>query len=154
MVSQVLLNGLIAGSEYLLIAIGFNLMYGTTKFFNFAHGTVAAIGAYAVLYATQYLHIGTPVSIGMGIAGAGLCGYVFEKTVFSPIRRRKGSPFVLIIASIGIATAGEAAIALLFGSQFRLLAQDFFPETAYAVAGGTVTAVQATVIAMAAGATI
>ena len=46
MLSQLLLNGLIAGSIYALIALGFTVIYKTVRFFNFAHGVVYATGAY------------------------------------------------------------------------------------------------------------
>ncbi len=44
--TQLLLNGLIAGSIYALIALGFSTIYRSVKFFHFAHGVVYAAGAY------------------------------------------------------------------------------------------------------------
>ena len=46
MLQQLILNGIIAGSIYALIAIGFTVIYRTVKFFHFAHGVVYAAGAY------------------------------------------------------------------------------------------------------------
>jgi branched-chain amino acid transport system permease protein len=46
MFNQLLLNGIIAGSIYALIALGFTLIYKTVRFFNFAHGAVYTAGAY------------------------------------------------------------------------------------------------------------
>lgn len=46
MLSQIVANGLIAGSIYALIALGFAVIYRTVKFFHFAHGVVYAAGAY------------------------------------------------------------------------------------------------------------
>jgi branched-chain amino acid transport system permease protein len=43
---QLIINGLIAGSTYALIALGFSIIYRTVRFFNFAHGVVYAAGAY------------------------------------------------------------------------------------------------------------
>lgn len=40
MIQQLFLNGIIAGSVYALVALGFGLIYGTTRFFHFAHGAV------------------------------------------------------------------------------------------------------------------
>jgi branched-chain amino acid transport system permease protein len=45
MFSQLLLNGIIAGSIHVLIAIGFTLIYRTVKFFHFAHSVVYTAGA-------------------------------------------------------------------------------------------------------------
>lgn len=47
MLNQLLPNGIIAGSIYSLIALGFSLIYQTTRFFHFAHGAVYTFGAYA-----------------------------------------------------------------------------------------------------------
>jgi branched-chain amino acid transport system permease protein len=46
MFNQLLLNGVIAGSIYALIALGFTVIYRTVKFFHFAHGVVYTGGAY------------------------------------------------------------------------------------------------------------
>lgn len=46
MFNQLLLNGIIAGSIYALVALGFTLIYRTVKFFHFAHGVVYTAGAY------------------------------------------------------------------------------------------------------------
>jgi branched-chain amino acid transport system permease protein len=44
--AQLLINGLIAGGTYALAAIGYSMVYGALKFINFAHGSVAMVGAY------------------------------------------------------------------------------------------------------------
>jgi branched-chain amino acid transport system permease protein len=46
MTLQCIVNGLISGSIYALIALGFTVIYRTVKFFNFAHGVVYTVGAY------------------------------------------------------------------------------------------------------------
>jgi branched-subunit amino acid ABC-type transport system permease component len=46
MIEQLFLNGIIAGSIYALIALGFAVIYKTVRFFHFAHGVVYTAGAY------------------------------------------------------------------------------------------------------------
>jgi branched-chain amino acid transport system permease protein len=46
MILQIILNGIIAGSDYALIALGFTVIYKTVRFFHFAHGIVYTAGAY------------------------------------------------------------------------------------------------------------
>jgi len=46
MFSQLLINSVIAGSIYALIALGFTIIYKTVRFFHFAHGVVYTAGAY------------------------------------------------------------------------------------------------------------
>lgn len=62
MLNQLITNGIIAGSIYALIAIGFMIIYRTVKFFHFAHGIVYTTGAYLaytffiLLQIPSYLH--------------------------------------------------------------------------------------------------
>jgi branched-subunit amino acid ABC-type transport system permease component len=46
MFSQLLINGLIAGAIYALVASGFSLIYFTCKFIHFSHGSIVAFSAY------------------------------------------------------------------------------------------------------------
>jgi len=46
MVQQLVINGIIAGSIYALVALGFSIIYRTVRFFHFAHGVVYTAGAY------------------------------------------------------------------------------------------------------------
>lgn len=59
LLTQLLLNGIIAGSIYGLIALGFALIYRTVKFFHFAHGVVYTAGAY-MAYAVV-------INVGIGV---------------------------------------------------------------------------------------
>jgi len=56
MINQLLLNGIIAGSIYALIAIGFTVIYHTVKFFHLAHGIVYTAGAYFAYTLFRQLH--------------------------------------------------------------------------------------------------
>jgi branched-chain amino acid transport system permease protein len=62
MVSQLALNGLLSGSIYAVIAIGFAVIYRTVRFFHFAHGAVYTVGAY--LAYTFSTHLGFNPTIG------------------------------------------------------------------------------------------
>ena len=52
---QLLINGLIAGSIYALVATGFALIYSTCKFVHFAHGSAVAVAAYSLFFFFQKL---------------------------------------------------------------------------------------------------
>lgn len=124
-VPQLTANSIIAGATYALIALGFNLIYGTTKFFNLAHGVVAAAGAYAVfaLLSVYALPIGIWPAGMLGVAAAGAVGWGLNALVYAPLRARKASPMVLMVASLGAFTVIQAALAMLFTSQFQSLSR-------------------------------
>ena len=57
---QALVNWLLLGSFYAAVALGFSLVWGVLNIINMLHGAFVVLGAYFVMYATQYLG-GTPI---------------------------------------------------------------------------------------------
>ena len=88
---QLILNSIIAGAIYTLIALGFNLIYGATKFFNLAHGVLAAVGGYAVFFFAKTLGWDIYLSVALGILLAGLIGLGLDKLIYRPLRKKKAS---------------------------------------------------------------
>lgn len=120
-VPQLVANSVIAGSIYALVAMSFSLIYGATKFFNLAHGVLAAIGGYTVFYLGRKLGLPLEIVLPAGVLLAGLVGYLLEKFLYQPLRARKASSMVLLVASLGAFTALQAIVAILFTSQFQTL---------------------------------
>jgi branched-chain amino acid transport system permease protein len=139
---QLIMNSLIAGSLYALIAIGFNLIYGATKFFNLAHGALAVAGGYTVFFLTKILDWPIIISVILGVLMAGLLGYLSEVLVYRKLRARKSSHMVLLVASLGLLTAIQAVIAILFTSQFQTLGRQNSVSKIFDIAGGIVTDIQ------------
>lgn len=145
-VPQLIINSIIAGSIYSLVALGFNLIYGTTKFFNLAHGVLAAVGGYTVFYLSKSLDLPLVLSVIFGMVVAGCIGYLIDKSVFRALRKRKASGMVFLVASLGIMTALQAIIAIMFSSQFQTLSVGSFKV--YEIGGGIITQVQVTILAL------
>ena len=139
-VPQLIINSIIAGSIYALVALGFNLIYGATKFFNLAHGAVATIGGYAVFYFLKTANVGVIPSVLIGVVIAGLVGYFIDKGVFQALRKRKATSMVFLVASLGVMTALQAIVAIIFSSQFQTLSTGSFKV--YDIFGGVITQVQ------------
>ncbi len=136
---QLVINSLIAGSFYALVALGFNLIYGATRFFNLAHGIFAVIGGYTVFYFFSKGLLDWPLAVLVGVLVSGLLGFLLDKVLFFPLRRRKASNMVLLVASLGAFTALQVILAILFTSQFQTLNSLVI---VYDVFGGTITLVQ------------
>ena len=139
---QLILNSIIAGAIYTLVALGFNLIYGATKFFNLAHGVMVAVGGYAFFYFAKTLGLNIFVAVIIGVALAGLVGYGLDKLIYLPLRKRKASNMVLLVASLGAFTALQAVIAILFTSQFKTLSQNVGTQKLFEVFGGIITQTQ------------
>lgn len=99
-VAQQVVNGLILGSMYALVAIGFSMIYGIIRLINFAHGDVVMIGAFVTLGLLQTLGLPFPVVAAAVLAAGILVGVLIERAAFRPMR---GAPQVTgFIASLGI----------------------------------------------------
>jgi len=97
---QQILNGLILGSMYALIAIGFSMIYGIIRLINFAHGDIVMIGAFATLALMRVPGIPFWVVAGCVLIVGGFLGWIIERSVFRPIR---GAPQVTgFIASLAV----------------------------------------------------
>jgi branched-chain amino acid transport system permease protein len=114
---QILVNGLIAGSLIALIALGLNLIYGNLKFMNFAHGEMAMLGAYFYYFFYVYLLWPTLPSMVVAVLLCGLAGLLFNRVIFSPMR--KESQWTLLIISVGVGMTLKFSTQLVAGSQAR-----------------------------------
>jgi branched-chain amino acid transport system permease protein len=141
-IPQLIVNSIIAGSIYSLVALGFNLIFGTTKFFNLTHGVISAIGGYIVFFLGKKLGLDIYLAIFIAILFAGFIGWLTEIVVYRPLRQRKASPMILLVASLGLFTALQAVIAILFTSQFQTLSRNVGTTKVYEILGGVITEVQ------------
>jgi branched-chain amino acid transport system permease protein len=99
---QLLINGLIAGAIYALVASGFSLIYSTNKFIHFAHGAVIAFSAYILYFFFSILGINFGFSVVLAIIFASLLGYALNFLVYKQLRKKKTSSVILLIASVGL----------------------------------------------------
>ncbi len=160
-------NGIVLGSLYALIALGYTMVYGILKLLNFAHGDVYMVGAflgYGVL--TQ---LGGPLAPSIPLVlllilmflgamlGAGVLGVVVERFAYKPLRN---APRIApLISALGVAFFLENSVLLLTGgnrynySAFELggNADTGVPgplfRPAFSVMGRPVTVVQVLVVA-------
>jgi branched-chain amino acid transport system permease protein len=95
---QLLLNGLVLGSSYVLVAAGFTLVYGTARVFNFAHGHFYMLGAF--LYGGLVL-LGVPWVLSLAIAGFALAlfGFLSWHLLFKPLYT---DVFLTVATSVGL----------------------------------------------------
>jgi len=139
---QLIANSLIAGAIYLLVALGFNLIFSVTKFFNLAHGAMAVVAGYSVFYFGKMLGWNVYLVIILAVLIAGCLGFGVDKVVYRPLRRRKASNLVLLVASLGVFTVLQAVIAILFSSQFQTISSLWPDNKVYEFNGAIMTQVQ------------
>ena len=141
-VSQLVINSMIAGSIYAILTLGFNLTFSSAKFIDMGFGVMAAVGGYTVFYVSKTL--GAPLWLGIiaGLLLSGTVSFLAYSFVYKPLRARKAGSAVLLIASLGVLIALQALIAILFTSQFQTLSGLLLGNRVFEFLGGTFTAVQ------------
>jgi branched-chain amino acid transport system permease protein len=143
---QELLNGLVVGSLYALVALGLALIYGTMGVPQFAHGHLYMLGAYVAFFGVTVVHISYWPSMVLAVIVLALVGVLLERFVFRPLAR---APEVnTVIAAIGVLFFLEAAVRLTFGADYRVMPTPY--EQVVHFAGLTVTGQQLVVVASAA----
>jgi branched-chain amino acid transport system permease protein len=116
---QELLNGLVVGSLYALVALGLALIYGTMQVPNFAHGHLYMLGAYVAFFGVTIAHIGYWPAMLLAIVVLAIVGVILERVVFRPLR---DAPEVnTIIAAVGVLFFLQTLAQVLFGGDYRVL---------------------------------
>jgi len=123
--AQALLNGLVQGAIYAVIALGYTMVYGILLLINFAHGEILMVGAYAGVVTLAGLSgAGTLESQGvvpcLGVAllaaagVSGLYGLALERAAYRPLRH--APPLSPLISAIGVSTLLQNFVMLSKGS--------------------------------------
>lgn len=121
MLWQLTVNGIVAGSGYALVAIGFALVYNVAKFFHFAHGVIFAVGAYSAFLLVNWLGLPLGASILIAVVVSAMVGCALDLAVFAPLRRRGSSSLVLLLASLGLYVVLQNLISVVFGDGIKTL---------------------------------
>lgn len=115
---QLLINGVQVGALYALIAVGFSLIFGSTKIFHFAHGATFTIAAYIFYYLYSILELHWVVGVLAATAAVVVFGVVLDRWVYAPIQRHEGSFFTVFVASLGTGIIVQNLIGMIFGRGF------------------------------------
>jgi len=121
MFPQLLINGLIAGAIYALVASGFSLIFSTAKFIHFAHGSTVAVGAYLLHLFYGILNLNFWLAVILTIPAAALSGWLINRLIYHPLRKRGASNTILLMASIGLLILIESLILLIFGADVKTI---------------------------------
>ena len=113
---SILINGLVSGAVYAILAIGFSLIFGVAKIMNMAHTAFYMLTAFLILGAITFLDVPLPLAAIASIIVAGLLGVVCYKLCFDRIKVHETA---VMIISVAIAMLFEETILLTFGAQYQ-----------------------------------
>jgi len=86
---QVIINGVTLGTNYILMALGFTMIFGVLRIVNFAHGEFYMLGAFLVLTAIVKLEIGYFLAAVIAVISIGLLGFLAEEVIFRKFRDKE-----------------------------------------------------------------
>jgi branched-chain amino acid transport system permease protein len=145
---QQIVNGLMLGSTYALIAIGYTLVFGVLHLVHLAHGEVFMIGAFIGLYAVLWTGVGVGVALIAALVGTALLGVLIELVAFRPLRARAGHPLAPMISTIGVGIVLQEVATRLFGGELVGFPHRLQPIT-FALGPITITSVQLVILGVA-----
>ncbi len=144
-VAQLIINGLIAGSIYALVAAGFSLIFSTNKFMHFAHGSSVVIAGYLLFTFFSLWHIPFYLSCLLTVVLTGVLGVVLHRFVYLPLEKKNASTVVLLIASIGLLMLFQNLLQIIFSASVKTIG---YVQVAQGVSlfGASITPLQIAII--------
>lgn len=133
---QYLIDGLASGSLYVLLALGFTLVFGVMGMMNVAHADLYMLAVFAFVWVGTDAGLGNALGLAAGVAMATAVGY----TIFVVVLRRvdKAVPLALFVGTLGVSYVIENLVAKLVEFRARSVSP-LFDTVTWTVAGVRVT---------------
>lgn len=113
-------NGIMLGSIYALVAIGYTIVYGIVRLINFAHGSIFMMGMYVVFLCMSALYLPWYVTFLICIAFTALIGACSNVLAYQRLRNRNAPASTVKIASIGVGYLIENLFIVIFSGVPRV----------------------------------
>jgi branched-chain amino acid transport system permease protein len=123
---QLVLNGLVIGSIYALVALGFVVIYKSTSILNFAQGEFLMLGAYVCLAIVSTHQVPFLAAFGLTLVFSVVLGMAMERVVLRPLI---GEPIIsVIMVTLGLSSVLKAVVQGIWGTDLRPFPA-IFPST-------------------------
>ena len=122
LIGQIIVNGVMLSSLYVLIALGLTLVFGVMRVINFAHGELYMLGAYMVWWLYSLNHLNYVLVVLLAAVVVGVLGIGLERVVFRPLR---ATPMMGLLASVGVSLALQITMLAAFGKVMKPVALPF-----------------------------
>jgi len=143
---QQLINGLVQGSMYALVALGYTMVYGIINLINFAHGEVLMVGALVSwTVVTQLAHVGLPgwallsLSLVVAMLACMALNYLIEKLAYRPLRN--APRLAPLITAMGMSLLLQTLAMILWKPDYKPY-PILLPDEPYEFMGASITLVQ------------
>ena len=116
---QIIINGLMLGATYTLIALGITLVFALMNVMNFAHGQLYVMGGFTVYYLYGEAHWPFPFALIAAAAVVGAIGFLLERFLFRSVLRRSKRDETTMLLAVGTALLLDAVALAFFGEKQR-----------------------------------
>ena len=147
---QQLVNGVVLGSIYALVALGYTLVYGIMGLINFAHGDVVMIGAMVTLTVARLLSdsgLPGPLIVLLGLlAAVPACmatGYLIERIAYRPLCN--APRLAPLITAIGVSILLQNLAMMIWGREYLSFPQ-IIPSHAFFFFGASISTTQSIIV--------
>lgn len=113
------LNGLLAGGIYVLVAVGLTLIYGVLHIINFAHGSLLMLAMYAVFWLWRLVGIDPYAALPLVVAGSFAFGFVLYRLLIG--RYNHGRDENILLITLGLSIVFDNAALLFFGGNTQTI---------------------------------
>ena len=151
---QQIINGLVLGSMYALVALGYTMVYGIINLINFAHGEVLMVGAltsWSVIGLMKESMAGTPgwlillAALLIACVVAAALNFVIEKVAYRPLRNSpKLAP---LITAIGMSILLQTLAMIIWKPNYKPY-PNLLPAVPFNVGGAVITTTQILILGM------
>ncbi len=147
---QQILNGLVQGSVYALVALGYTMVYGILGLINFAHGEVVMVGAMVALTVAKALaSSGLPpllillIALIVAAAACMMLGYSIERIAYRPLRN--APRLAPLITAIGVSIVLQNLAMIFWGREYHAFPQ-LLPDNTHTFGGAVINDVQLIIV--------
>lgn len=147
---QQLVNGIVLGSIYSLVALGYTLVYGIMGLINFAHGDIVMVGAMVTLTVVHLLAgsgLPGPLIVLIGLLVAVPCcmmaGYLIERIAYRPLRN--APRLAPLITAIGMSILLQNLAMMIWGREYLSFPQ-LLPSHAMPIFGASISTIQIMIV--------
>ncbi|MEY4268337.1 MAG: hypothetical protein RIS90_2872 [Pseudomonadota bacterium] len=151
---QQIINGLVLGSMYALVALGYTMVYGIINLINFAHGEVLMVGAltsWTIIGLMKEGMPGTPgyvilfIALIIACVVAAALNFVIEKVAYRPLRNSpKLAP---LITAIGMSILLQTLAMIIWKPNYKPY-PTLLPSTPFNIGGAVITPTQVLILGM------
>ena len=117
--TDAVIQGVLLGGHYAVLAAGLSLMFGVMRFINLAHGDLAIVGAFLVLWLVQGLALSPWLSIALMLPVMGLLGWLLHRALFA--RTLRAGILLPLLVTFGLGAVLQNTLFGLAGSDTRSL---------------------------------